>query len=49
MSKTDTKKAVAYLRVSSLSQVDGHSLDAQERLFYEMCMTRGGISVSVYR
>ena len=49
MIKTDTKRAVAYLRVSSLSQVDGHSLDAQERLFYELCRTRGWISVSVYR
>ena len=49
MSKTDTKRAVAYLRVSSLSQVDGHSLDAQERLFYELCKTRGWTPVWVYR
>ena len=49
MNKTDTKKAVAYLRVSSLSQVDGHSLDAQERLFYELCRTRGWTPVRVCR
>ena len=49
MIKIDSKRAVAYLRVSNLSQVDGHSLDAQERLFYELCKTRGWISVRVYR
>ena len=30
-------RAVAYIRVSDLSQVDGYSLDAQERHFYEHC------------
>lgn len=30
-------KAVAYLRVSTTSQVEGYSLDAQERMFYETC------------
>ena len=49
MSKTETKRAVAYLRVSNLSQVDGHSLDAQERLFYEVCANRGWNPVKVYR
>jgi len=42
-------RAVAYLRVSSVSQVDGHSLDAQERLFYELCKNRGWEAVRVYR
>ena len=41
MIKTDSKRAVAYLRVSSLSQVDGHSLDAQDRLFRQLCDNRG--------
>ena len=31
MSDANSKRAVAYLRVSSISQVDGHSLNAQER------------------
>ncbi|MBI2859184.1 MAG: recombinase family protein [Chloroflexi bacterium] len=42
-------KAVAYLRVSSASQVDGHSLDAQDRLFRELCKNRGWEVVRVYR
>lgn len=42
-------RAVAYVRVSSLSQVDGHSLDAQERLFKELCKTRKWEAVRVYR
>ncbi|MBN1366520.1 MAG: recombinase family protein, partial [Dehalococcoidales bacterium] len=42
-------RAVAYLRVSSLSQVEGHSLDAQERLFYEACKHKGWEPVKVYR
>ncbi len=41
-------KAVAYLRVSSLSQVEGHSLDAQGRLFHELCKNRGWQAVRVY-
>ncbi len=45
----DTKRAVAYVRVSSASQVEGHSLDAQERLFHELCKTRGWKAVEVYR
>ena len=49
MSKPETKRAVAYLRVSSLSQVDGHSLDAQARLFNEICIKRGWVPVTVYR
>ena len=40
MSKSETKRAVAYLRVSNLSQVDGHSLDAQDRLFHQLCDNR---------
>ena len=42
-------KAVAYIRVSDSSQVDGHSLDAQERLFRELCKTRGWESGKIYR
>ena len=42
-------RAVAYVRVSSASQVDGHSLDAQERLFKDLCRNRGWESVRVYR
>jgi site-specific DNA recombinase len=34
-------RAVAYLRVSSKDQVDGYSLDAQERNFREACKNRG--------
>ena len=42
-------KAVAYIRVSSQDQVNGHSLDAQERLFRELCKNRGWEPVRVYR
>ncbi|MFC1873877.1 recombinase family protein [Chloroflexota bacterium] len=42
-------RAVAYLRVSSLSQVDGHSLDAQERLFNELCKKKGWDPARIYR
>ncbi len=42
-------KAVGYLRVSDVSQIDGHSLDAQERLFRELCKNRGWEAVRVYR
>lgn len=42
-------RAVAYIRVSDASQVDGHSLDAQERLFRQLCQTKGWEPVSVYR
>jgi DNA invertase Pin-like site-specific DNA recombinase len=34
-------RAVAYIRVSDSSQIEGHSLDAQERLFHELCKNRG--------
>ena len=49
MSETETKRAVAYIRVSDLSQVEGHSLDAQERLFTDLCTARGWTLVKVYR
>ena len=49
MSNPETKRAVAYVRVSSVSQVDGHSLNAQERLFHELCKSRGWEPVRVYR
>lgn len=42
-------RAVAYLRVSSSSQVDGQSLDAQARLFNELCKNRDWQPVGVYR
>ena len=42
-------RAVAYIRVSSASQVDGYSLDAQDRLFHEFCKSRGWEPVNVYR
>lgn len=42
-------RAVGYLRVSSESQVDGHSLAAQERLFYDLCKSRDWQPVGVYR
>ena len=42
-------KAVAYIRVSDQSQVEGHSPDAQERLFHELCKNRGWEAVGVSR
>ena len=42
-------KAVAYLRVSDQSQIEGHSLDAQERLFRELCKNRSWEAVRIYR
>jgi site-specific DNA recombinase len=42
-------KAVAYIRVSDPSQVEGHSLDAQERLFRELCRSRGWEVIRIYR
>jgi site-specific DNA recombinase len=47
--KNPTCKAVVYIRVSSLSQVDGHSLDAQERLFFDLCKNRGWQPMKIYR
>ena len=49
MNQPEAKRAVAYVRVSSISQVDGHSLNAQERLFYELCKNRGWTPIRVYR
>ena len=42
-------RAVGYIRVSDASQVEGHSLNAQERLFQELCNSRGWESIKVYR
>jgi site-specific DNA recombinase len=42
-------RAVSYIRVSDVSQVEGHSLDAQERLFKELCKNRGWENVRIYR
>ncbi|KTB48855.1 Resolvase, N terminal domain/Recombinase zinc beta ribbon domain/Recombinase [Dehalogenimonas alkenigignens] len=46
---TEAKRAVTYIRVSDVSQVQGHSLTAQERLFRELCQNRGWQPVGVYR
>jgi site-specific DNA recombinase len=43
------KRVVAYIRVSDPSQLEGHSLAAQERLFFELCKNRGWQPVKVYR
>lgn len=40
---------MAYLRVSSVGQIDGHSFDALARLFYEFCKSRDWEPVGVYR
>ncbi|BCT56466.1 serine recombinase [Dehalococcoides mccartyi] len=45
----EAKRVVAYLRVSSVSQIDGYSLDAQERLFKELCKNRGWQIINIYR
>ena len=42
-------RAACYIRVSDASQVDGYSLDAQERHVLELCRKRGWIPVFVYR
>lgn len=42
-------RAVGYIRVSDASQVEGHSLAAQERLVRELCKSRGWDAVNVYR
>ena len=42
-------RAVAYLRVSSQGQVEGRSLDAQARLFHELCKNRGWEASGIYR
>ena len=42
-------RAVAYLRVSDTSQIEGHSLEAQERAFYDFCKNREWEPVAVYR
>ena len=42
-------RAVAYIRVSSVSQVEGYSLSAQERLFHEYCKGKGWEAGTVYR
>ncbi len=42
-------RAVVLIRVSSTQQLDGHSLDAQERLFHELCKNRKWDPVRIYR
>ena len=42
-------RACCYVRVSDASQVEGHSLDAQERLFHELCKNRGWQPGRTYR
>ena len=45
----DNMRALACLRVSSTSQVDGCSLDVQERLFLEACLKQDWQAVWVYQ
>ena len=42
-------KAAAYIWVSSLSQIDGHSLDSQEHSFQYLCKSRNWEAGKVYR
>ena len=42
-------RAVAYIRVSDASQVDGYSLAAQERYYLEYCEGRDWAAGEVYR
>ncbi|MFC1968150.1 recombinase family protein [Chloroflexota bacterium] len=42
-------RAVGYIRVSDASQVEGHSLGAQERLFNELCKSRVWQAIKTYR
>ena len=42
-------KAVAYVRVSSMAQVEGYSLDAQERMFNELCVAKGWEDSAIYQ
>jgi len=42
-------RAVAYIRVSDVSQIDGHSLDAQERLFHQFCQNKVWTPGYLYR
>ena len=41
-------KAVGYIRVSSAEQVEGYSLDVQERDFFQHCEAKGWEPVGVY-
>ena len=47
--QNEVNRVAVYTRVSDPSQVEGHSLEAQERLFYELCKARGWEPVGVYR
>ncbi len=42
-------RAVAYLRVSSTSQVEGYSLAGQERQFFDTCRNHSWQAIRVYR
>ncbi|NQW20318.1 MAG: recombinase family protein [Chloroflexi bacterium] len=42
-------RTVNYIRVSDESQIEGNSLAAQERLFNELCKSRGWQAVGIYR
>ena len=44
-----TMRAAAYIRVSDLSQVEGYSLEAQDRASKEYCQKREWTPVDVYR
>ncbi len=41
--------AVGYIRVSNESQLEGHSLNVQERAFYQYCESEGFTPGKVYR
>ena len=43
-----TMRAVAYIRVSDDDQVEGYSLDAQRRAFYDFCAQKGWEVVGIY-
>ena len=43
-----TMRAVGYLRVSDDDQVEGYSLDAQRRAFYDFCAQKGWEVVGIY-
>ena len=42
-------RAAGYIRVSDASQVEGHSLDAQERAFNGYCRNLSWTPVELYR
>ena len=41
-------RAGGYLRVSDEEQLEGYSMDAQDRAFYDLCQQRGWESTATY-